>query len=317
MTAAARAIRSEAAAPAAHRVAAAPVHGPLVQQPKPDIFWRKLGHGLLVGLAILSLLVGYLVGQAEIFTPAEGVGYWLGIAGGAAMLLLLLYSMRKRLRFMRRLGAIPKWFRVHMILGVTGPVLVLYHCNFKTGATNSNVALAAMLLVAGSGLVGRYFYRQIHNGMSGAHATVQGLLESATELVSEIERDVGGAGGAVALELTRFGTVALRPRQGVLASFAALFTIPISANFARSRIMAEVRSTIRRNAPQAKWSRADRRAHVNAARQHLRAYLGSIAKAAELSFYERLFSLWHILHVPLFFLLLLTGIVHVVAVHMY
>jgi hypothetical protein len=317
MTAAVRAMRPEVAEPAPHRVTTIPVRGPLVQQQKPEFFWRNLGHGLLVGLTILSLLIGYLVGQAEIFTPAEGVGYWLGIAGGAAMLLLLLYSMRKRLRFMRRLGAIPKWFRLHMILGVTGPVLVLYHCNFKTGATNSNVALAAMSLVAGSGLIGRYIYRQIHNGMSGAHATVQELLENATALVSEIERDVGGAGGSIALELTRFGTVALRPRKGVVASFAALFTIPISANFARSRIMTEVRSTVRRNAPHASWSRAERRAHMNAARQHVRAYLGSIAKAAELSFYERLFSLWHILHVPLFFLLLVTGIVHVVAVHMY
>jgi hypothetical protein len=317
MITAVRATRAEVIAPMSRPSQATLARGPLVQRQAPEHFWRRLGHGLLVGLAILSLLVGYLIGQAEIFTPAEGVGYWIGIAGGAAMLLLLLYSMRKRFRFMRRLGAIPKWFRLHMILGVTGPILVLYHCNFKTGATNSNVALAAMLLVAGSGLVGRYIYRQIHNGMSGAHSTVQELLEGATALVSEIERDVGGAGGAIALELTRFGTVALRPRKGVAASFTALFTIPISANFARSRIMAEVRSTIRRNAPHANWSRAERRAHLKAGRQHVRAYLGAIAKAAELSFYERLFSLWHILHVPLFFLLLVTGIVHVVAVHMY
>lgn len=317
MTAAVRARRPEIAVSAPHRVATAPLRGPIAQQLTQQPFWRKLGHGLLVGLAILSLLVGYLVGQAEIFTPEEGVGYWTGIAGGAAMLLLLLYSMRKRLRFMRRLGGIPKWFRLHMILGVTGPILVLYHCNFKTGATNSNVALAAMMLVAGSGLVGRYIYRQIHNGMSGAHATVQELLEGATALVSEIEHDVGGAGGAIAFELTRFGTVALRPRIGVLASLAALFTIPMSASLARSRIMAEVRTAIRRNAPHANWSRSERRAHMSAARQHVRSYLGSIAKAAELSFYERLFSLWHILHVPLFFLLLITGIVHVVAVHMY
>jgi hypothetical protein len=32
---------------------------------------------------------------------------------------------------------------------------------------------------------------------------------------------------------------------------------------------------------------------------------------------EALFSLWHLVHVPFLYLLVLTGIVHVVAVHMY
>ena len=37
----------------------------------------------------------------------------------------------------------------------------------------------------------------------------------------------------------------------------------------------------------------------------------------EFESYERLFSLWHVLHLPLFFMLLIAGIVHVVAVHVY
>ena len=40
-------------------------------------------------------------------------------------------------------------------------------------------------------------------------------------------------------------------------------------------------------------------------------------QVAEFGIYERLFSLWHVLHLPLFFMLLVTGIVHVVAVHVY
>jgi hypothetical protein len=38
---------------------------------------------------------------------------------------------------------------------------------------------------------------------------------------------------------------------------------------------------------------------------------------AEYRVYERLFSLWHVLHLPLFFMLLAAGIVHVIAVHVY
>jgi hypothetical protein len=38
---------------------------------------------------------------------------------------------------------------------------------------------------------------------------------------------------------------------------------------------------------------------------------------AEFRVYERLFSVWHVLHVPLFLILIAAGIVHVVAVHLY
>ena len=38
---------------------------------------------------------------------------------------------------------------------------------------------------------------------------------------------------------------------------------------------------------------------------------------AQFSFYERLFGLWHILHLPIFFMMILSALVHVLAVHMY
>ena len=43
----------------------------------------------------------------------------------------------------------------------------------------------------------------------------------------------------------------------------------------------------------------------------------TVRRAATLGVYERLFSLWHVLHVPLFVILVLTAIIHVVAVHLY
>ncbi|MEZ5921965.1 MAG: hypothetical protein R3C60_11515 [Parvularculaceae bacterium] len=46
-------------------------------------------------------------------------------------------------------------------------------------------------------------------------------------------------------------------------------------------------------------------------------YFRRIEQAAELGFYERLFAAWHVLHLPLFILLIITAIIHVVAVHLY
>lgn len=50
---------------------------------------------------------------------------------------------------------------------------------------------------------------------------------------------------------------------------------------------------------------------------HLDTYLTTVRKISEVSFYERLFSLWHILHLPIFFMLIITGFIHVYAVHAY
>jgi hypothetical protein len=42
-----------------------------------------------------------------------------------------------------------------------------------------------------------------------------------------------------------------------------------------------------------------------------------VQKAAAFGVSERLFSLWHVLHIPLFFVLVVAAIIHVVAVHFY
>ena len=58
---------------------------------------------------------------------------------------------------------------------MVGPILVLFHANFSLGATNSNVALISMLLVAGSGVVGRYIYTRLHARLEGHEDTLEQL----------------------------------------------------------------------------------------------------------------------------------------------
>jgi hypothetical protein len=56
---------------------------------------------------------------------------------------------------------------------------------------------------------------------------------------------------------------------------------------------------------------------ATAARELARRHIDLVRRVKELSTYERLFALWHVLHLPLFFMLLVAGIVHVIAVHLY
>ena len=52
-------------------------------------------------------------------------------------------------------------------------------------------------------------------------------------------------------------------------------------------------------------------------RKLLGQYFAAVNRAAAFAFYERLFALWHVLHLPFFILLVLAAIVHVIAVHLY
>ena len=49
----------------------------------------------------------------------------------------------------------------------------------------------------------------------------------------------------------------------------------------------------------------------------MRDYLSSVQRAAQFATWERMFSWWHVLHVPLVYMLVLSAIAHVIAVHIY
>jgi hypothetical protein len=74
---------------------------------------------------------------------------------------------------------------------------------------------------------------------------------------------------------------------------------------------------MRQEATRLGWSRRQRRQNERRARDHLALYLAVARKAAMLGLFERLLALWHILHVPLFALLVLTATIHIIAVHLY
>jgi hypothetical protein len=53
------------------------------------------------------------------------------------------------------------------------------------------------------------------------------------------------------------------------------------------------------------------------ARRYFARRLNALRKLAQFSLFERLFALWHVVHFPLFLILVMTVIAHVVAVHLY
>src|ERR1700731_1033578 len=146
--------------------------------------WRLTPAGVAFLILGALLFIGWRSQTERYITPQRGLGYALGIVGGSMMLLLFIYTARKRVRWLAFLGPTVRWFRFHMLLGVAGPLCILYHANFPLGATNSNVALISMLTVAGSGIVGRYIYSRVHHGLYGRKATLGGLRAGSDNLHS-------------------------------------------------------------------------------------------------------------------------------------
>ncbi len=268
---------------------------------------------IFLTLLTLIMMAGWQNRDESYIVAESGLGYWLGVVGASMMLLLLLYPLRKKARFMRNLGPVKYWFRIHMILGVLGPTLILFHCNFHLGSLNSNVALFSMIIVSWSGLAGRYFYTKIHYGLYGTRASLKELGQ-----VSNLARD----GFITTLDSTpkfkerlqRFETLALTPARGLLHGIWRAFQFGIRTRwtyFALNRILK------RSFHQQSDLSPKERRHHIKTARRYLNDYLKMIRKTAEFTVYERLFALWHILHMPLFLILVISSLVHVYAVHVY
>ncbi|MBI5261881.1 MAG: pyridine nucleotide-disulfide oxidoreductase [Bradyrhizobium sp.] len=268
-------------------------------------------------MALTGIAAGWLQSGEEYLVPDSGPGYWLGIGGSLAMLSLLIYSFRKRYRSARVLGSVRFWFRTHMILGVLGPVLIIFHTNFKLGPLNSNVALFTMLTVALSGVVGKYIYGKIHMGLYGHTAKAEEILAEAERLKDELGAELNAA-AFVAQEMNAFSnSIKDKAPKSALGSLLAGAVIAVRARTMRMHLIAEARRLIRIEGRALGWSWWQRREKLNRITRIVRLYSAAVLKAAELSFYERLFALWHVLHLPLFFLMLATATIHVWAVHHY
>jgi hypothetical protein len=267
-------------------------------------------------IVILVVTCGWLFHDRSPVTPKSGLGYALGIGGGVTMLLLVVYSARKRLRFMRNWGPLSHSFRIHMILGVLGPVLILFHCNFHLGAPNSNVALASMLVVAMSGVVGRYIYTRISHGLYGARATFEELHAQLDVSAHTLGEQLPPASRA-AQRLAAFAASARGPHGSIGGRLFRLVALPLFATWVHRRALHDLRTDLDGKEARDGWDTGTRRASEEATREMITAYIAALVKEVQFSAYERLFSLWHALHIPLFVMLLLTGVLHVVAVHMY
>jgi len=264
---------------------------------------------LLLSTAIV-LLYGWTLSDNNYLTAEDGAGYILGIVGGSAMLIILLYPLSKRVALLTRLIASRYWFGVHMFMGTVGPAMILFHSNFQMGSTNSTIALFSMLLSAGSGIVGRYFYTSIHHGLYGKRVTLMELKQKTendhAELLQLYAKDE-----KLNKKLIKMEETALRPYPSLITSLLHVIYLAVNAPRIRRKVLRLLKNSHtedgdNKTLPDSK-----------VVSQLIKHYTLALRRAAAFKVYERLFSLWHLLHLPLFFMMIITAIIHIFAVHIY
>jgi hypothetical protein len=266
--------------------------------------------------AALVLIAGIQLPVAHYLSPKSGLGYAIGIVGGVLILAQLLYAVRKRVRALSWLGSVPRWFQTHMMLGIIGPVCILLHCGFSLGATNSNIALFSMLTVAGSGIFGRYFYSKIHHGLYGRKATLAELQERAAQLQERSTKILMMPELVSLLEKEEHRLLAVgtwNPLTMMLAPAIIALRFSSSRSRLRRYVRAAIQVTAKRHKAVAKQSDRFERVAFDYVSRRMRI----TREVVEFRIYEKLFSVWHVLHMPLFLMLIAAGIVHVISVHVY
>lgn len=237
-------------------------------------------------------------------TAEEGLGYAFGIIGSIMMLLLLLYPARKYWKAMRNVFKVHHWFRLHMVFGVCGPVFILLHSNFKLGSLNSNIALFSMLLVASSGLFGRYLYQQIHKGLYG-------------EQISFANLDSDYQLSKTHLQKQSFFTDVI---QQLLHQIEETLTQRSVSIFTSLWARRQIKIIRKKSSYSLKQKHNDANLIDDDAFNNIDIWnsgLSKLDKMAGHALYARLFSLWHMFHLPLFFMMIIAAIVHIFVVHIY
>jgi hypothetical protein len=228
------------------------------------------------------LAVRYRLETHRMLRPSAPLAHLMGIAGFLMMFMPVVYVARKRVRWLQRVGTVPIWLEVHIFCGIVGPVLVTLHTSFKF---NGLVAVAywSMVAVSLSGFMGRYLYVRIPKNVRGAELSrkeVEARMQARRVAVLEADLPQRAHDAIGALVPDDPGT-SVRSRRDWRRVRREL----VQAGVPRAQAVDVVRLAQERDA------------------------LGR--RLARLDATKRLFSLWHVFHMPLVWLMFVIVTLHV------
>jgi hypothetical protein len=156
----------------------------------------------------------------------------------------------------------------------------------------------------------------VHRDLNGEVSSLKALQGSAGLIGSEARSWLSFA-PQVEQRLVAFEQGALRPGADALSIARQVTLLPWRQLATKWACRRELHSVLTRMARDGGWSPATLARRQRQSRRFVDRYLGAVMRVAQYTAYERLFALWHVVHMPFIFLLVISAVVHVVAVHAY
>lgn len=285
-----------------------PVSSRQVKEQQTYSSWSARFGGTLV-LTVLGW-AAYESANGKYYTPRSNFGFYLGVVGTLTMLFLLIYPLRKHVPWMQRWGALKHWFRIHMIMGIVGPTLVLFHSTFHIRSTNAAVALFSMLGVVISGIIGRFVYTKIHYGLYGSRVTLGTIQKEFAGRANEAKSRLHFA-PRVEQWLQSFERDSTQLDRSFVLHLFNFLTLGFRRSVLEFRCARELRRILKTE------RHPEFHGGASEAIELVSAYLRESQSVSQFTTYERFFSLWHVLHIPLIYILAASTVFHIMAVYMY
>jgi len=216
------------------------------------------------------------------------------------MVVMHVYSVRRRSRPLRRLGPLRAWLDFHIWCGIVGPLLIVLHSSFKVQGL---VALSfwSMVAVSLSGVLGRYLYLQIPRRKSGDELSLAEAEEVDREMTARLRDEFGLSEGDLS-HLESLATAKIDDRSSLVE---VLLRFPFQGVALRWKLARFVRGvSLPAGAP-------------------LKSFLGVARQKALIERrirtwqkLQQLFHYWHVFHKPFAIVMYLFLIVHVAVVIM-
>lgn len=231
--------------------------------------------------------------------PAGFRGHGFGILGTAMLLLLFLYSARKRLGFLRNFGHVAKWLKIHIYFGLMGPLFIILHSTFKVNGLIS-VSFWSMIAVALSGVWGKYLYLKIPHNILGRALSFEEMSQKRVLLDRHLKHKFNMSDKM----LTEIEQITQRRDLETVGIFKVLLYLikdDITRRGKLRKIAEEYAETLSLNAEDKNYL--------------LQLIVTKGKMDGEAFFWNRIHSLfhyWHVVHKPFAYIMLLIMAIHVV-----
>jgi hypothetical protein len=232
-----------------------------------------------------------------VLKPGGSWGHGMGIAGSLCMIFgILLYSGRKRMRSLSRIGVLKHWLEFHIFLCTLGPVLVLFHTSFKFGGLVA-VSFWSMVAVFVSGIIGRFIYIQIPRTIEGRELTLSEVRDMKTNIGAVLKESYN-------LDPESHDIIVDSTKRKVGLYHRNLFIRTYRKYMNNRRTLAGVRAVIKKN----NLAHAERKKLLHLVKHDITLN----RKIDRLVTMQNLFRHWHVAHFPFAIVMMIIMVIHAV-----